>query len=99
MWHIDDEAFETKDEAFEYFLDDLDFTDSSTLDELCEKMGYTKEQLLGTLLSLSLRNESLPYLCDRVLDAIEEVFQEEVEEVEETDDIEDEEDEEEEDGD
>lgn len=88
MWHIDDEAFETKDEAFEYFLDDLDFTDSSTLDELCEKMGYTKKQLLGTLLSLSLRNESLPYLCDRVLDAIEEVFQEEVieEEEEEEDD-------------
>lgn len=85
MYYIGDEAFETREEAFEYFLDDLDFTDSSTLDELCEKMGYTKEQLLGTLLSLSLRNESLPYLCDRVLDAIEEVFQEEVIEEDEED--------------
>lgn len=90
MYYIDDEAFETEEEAFEYFLDDLDFTDGSTLDELCEKMGYTKEQLLGTLLSLSLRNESLPYLCDRVLDAIEKVFQEEV--IEEEEDEEDEKD-------
>lgn len=85
MYYIDDEIFKTREEAFEYFLDDLDFTDDSTLDELCEKMGYTKEQLLGTLLSLSLRNESLPYLCDRVLDAIEEVFQEEVIEEDEED--------------
>lgn len=78
MYYIDDEIFKTREEAFEYFLDDLDFTDGSTLDELCEKMGYTKEQLLGTLLSLSFRNETIPYLCDRVLNAIEEVFQEEV---------------------
>lgn len=85
MYYIDDEIFKTREEAFEYFLDDLDFTDGSTLDELCEKMEYTKEQLLGTLLSLSLRNESLPYLCDRVLDAIEEVFQEEVIEEDEED--------------
>lgn len=85
MYYIDDEIFKTREEAFEYFLDDLDFTDDSTLDELCEKMGYTKEQLFGTLLSLSLRNESLPYLCDRVLDAIEEVFQEEVIEEDEED--------------
>lgn len=89
---IDGETFETKEDAFEYFLDDLDFTDGSTLDELCEKMGYTKEQLLGTLLSLSFRNETIPYLCDRVLNAIEEVFQEEV--IEEEDEEEDEEEEE-----
>lgn len=85
MYYIDDEIFKTREEAFEYFLDDLDFTDGSTLDELCEKMGYTKEQLLGTLLSLSFRNETIPYLCDRVLDAIEEVFQEEVIEEDEED--------------
>lgn len=87
MYYLDGEFFQEKEEAFEYFIDCLDFTDGSTLDELCEKMEYTKEELLGTLLSLSLRNETLPNLCDRVLDAIEEIFQEEVEE---TDDIEDE---------
>ena len=48
-------------------------------------MGYTKEQLLGTLLSLSFKNESIPYLCDRVLNAIEEVFQEEIIEEDEED--------------
>lgn len=85
MYYIDDEIFKTREEAFEYFLDELDFTDGSTLDELCEKMGYTKEQLLGTLLSLSFRNETIPYLCDRVLNAIEEVFQEEVIEEDEED--------------
>lgn len=92
MYYIDSEAFETKDVAFEYFIDGFDFTDGSTLDELCEKMEYTKEELLGTLLSLSLRNETLDNLSERVLDAIEEIFQEEVEE---TDDIEDEDEEEE----
>lgn len=76
MYYIDGEAFETKDVAFEYFIDSLDFTDGSTLDELCEKMEYTKEELLGTLLSLSLRNETLDNLSERVLDAIEEIFQE-----------------------
>lgn len=76
MYYIDSEAFETKDVAFEYFIDALDFTDGSTLDELCEKMEYTKEELLGTLLSLSLRNETLDNLSERVLDAIEEIFQE-----------------------
>lgn len=95
MYYIDGEAFETKEDAFEYFLDTFDLTDNFYLNEVCEKMGYTKEVLLGTLLSLSFRNETIPDLCDRVLDAIEEIFQEEVEE---TDDIEDE-DEEEEDGD
>lgn len=94
-YYIDDKLFKTKVEAFEYFLDTFDLTDSLYLNEVCEKMGYTKEELLGTLLSLSFRNETIPDLCDRVLDAIEEIFQEEVEE---TDDIEDE-DEEEEDGD
>ena len=89
---IDGETFETKEDAFEYFIDALDFTDGSTLDELCEKMEYTKEELLGTLLSLSLRNETLDNLSERVLDAIEEIFQENLEE-------EDEEEEEEEDGD
>lgn len=89
MYYIDDEIFKTREEAFKYFLDDLDFTDGSTLDELCEKMGYTKEQLLGTLLSLSFRNETIPYLCDRVLNAIEEVFQEEVIEEEDEEDEED----------
>ena len=39
-------------------------------------MGYTKEELLGTLLSLSLRNETLDNLSERVLDAMEEIFQE-----------------------
>ena len=76
MYYIDGEFFEEKEEAFEYFIDGFDFTDSSTLDELCEKMEYTKEELLGTILSLSLRNETLDNLCDRVLDAIEEIFQE-----------------------
>lgn len=89
MYYLDGEFFEEKEEAFEYFIDSLDFTDSSTLDELCEKMEYTKEELLGTLLSLALRNETFDNLCDRVLNAIEEIFQELVEE----------EDEEEEDGD
>ena len=87
MYYLDGEFFEEKEEAFEYFIESLDFTDSSTLDELCEKMEYTKEELLGTLLSLSLRNKTLDNLSERVLDAIEEIFQEEVEE---TDDIEDE---------
>lgn len=86
MYYIDGEAFETKDVAFEYFIDALDFTDGSTLDELCEKMRYTKEELLGTLLSLSLRNETLDNLSERVLDAIEEIFQENLEEEEEEDD-------------
>lgn len=92
MYYIDGDIFETKEEAFNYFINCLDFTDGSTLDELCEKMGYTKEELLGTLLSLSLRNETIDNLSERVLDAIEEIFQELVED-------EDEEEEEEEDGD
>ena len=95
MYYIDGEAFEAKDSAFYYFIDTLDFTDGSTLDILCEKMEYTKEELLGTILSLALRKETLDNLSERVLDATEEIFQEEVEE---TDDIEDE-NEEEEDGD
>ena len=89
MYYIDGEAFETKDVAFEYFIDGFDFTDGSTLDELCEKMEYTKEELLGTLLSLSLRNETLDNLSNRVLDAIEEIFQENLVEVEEDEDEED----------
>ena len=88
---IDGETFETKEDAFDYFLDGFDFTDSSSLDELCEKMEYTKEKLLGTLLLLSFRNETIDNLSERVLDAIEEIFQEEV--------IEEEDEEEEEDGD
>lgn len=95
MYYIDDEAFEEKDTAFQYFIDYFDFTDGLNLDKLCEKMEYTKEELLGTLLSLSLRHETLDNLSERVLDVIYEIFQEEVEE---TDDIEDE-NEEEEDGD
>ena len=91
MYYIDGEAFETKDVAFEYFIDCLDFTDGSTLDELCEKMEYTKEELLGTLLSLSLRNETLDNLSERVLDAIEEIFQENLVDEEEEDEGEDEE--------
>lgn len=83
---IDGENFETKEDAFDYFLDVFDFTDGSSLNELCEKMEYTKEELLGTLLSLSLRNETLDDLGDRVLNAIEEIFQELVDEVEEEDD-------------
>lgn len=78
MYYIDGDIFGTKEDAFEYFIDGLDFTDSSTLDELCMKMGYTKEELLGTLLSLSLRNKTIDNLSERVLDAIEETFQEEV---------------------
>jgi hypothetical protein len=89
MYYIDGDIFETKEDAFDYFLDGFDFTDGSSLDELCEKMEYTKEELLGTLLSLTLRNETFDNLGDRVLNAIEEIFQELVEE----------EDEEEEDGD
>lgn len=80
---IDGEIFETKEDAFDYFLDGFDFTDGSSLDELCEKMEYTKEELLGTLLSLALRNETFDSLGDRVLNAIEEIFQELVEEEEE----------------
>lgn len=91
MYYIDSDIFGTKEDAFEYFIDGLDFTDSSTLDELCMKMGYTKEELLGTLLSLSLRNKTIDNLSEKVLDAIEETFQEEV--------IEEDEEEEEEDGD
>ena len=82
---IDGETFETKEDAFDYFLDGFDFTDGSSLDELCEKMEYTKEELLGTLLSLTLRNETFDNLGDRVLNAIEEIFQELVEEEEEKD--------------
>ena len=78
MYYIDGDIFGTKEDAFEYFINGLDFTDSSTLDELCMKMGYTKEELLGTLLSLSLRNKTIDNLSERVLDAIEETFQEEV---------------------
>lgn len=91
MYYIDGNIFGTKEEAFEYFIDGLDFTDSSTLDELCMKMGYTKEELLGTLLSLSLRNKTIDNLSERVLDAIEETFQEEVIEDEEENEDEDEE--------
>ena len=83
MYYIDGEAFETKEDAFDYFLDGFDFTDGSSLDELCEKMEYTKEELLGTLLLLSFRNETFPDLSERVLDAIEEIFQENLEEEEE----------------
>lgn len=90
MYYIDGEAFEIKEDAFDYFLDGFDFTDSSTLDELCEKMEYTKEKLLGTLLFLSLRNETLDNLSERVLDAIEEIFQEEVIEEDEEEDEDDE---------
>lgn len=89
MYYIDDETFETKEEAFDYFFDCLDFTDCSTLDEICEKMGYTKEELLGTLLSLSLRNETLDNLSERVLDAMEEIFQENLLEEDEDEDEED----------
>ena len=74
MYYIDGETFEAKDSAFYYFINTLDFTDGSTLDKLCEKMEYTKEELLGTLLSLSIRNETLNNLSERVLDAIEEIF-------------------------
>lgn len=94
MYYIDGGIFGTKEDAFEYFIDGLDFTDSSTLDELCMKMGYTKEELLGTLLSLSLRNKTIDNLSERVLDAIEETFQEEVIEEEEEEDEDEEEDEE-----
>lgn len=76
MYYIDGEAFETKDVAFYYFIDTLDFTDGSTLDKLCEKMEYTKEELLGTILSLALKHETLDNLSERVLDATEEIFQE-----------------------
>lgn len=80
MYYIDGDIFETKEDAFDYFLDGFDFADGSSLDELCEKMEYTKEELLGTLLSLTLRNETFDNLGDRVLNAIEEIFQELVEE-------------------
>lgn len=86
MYYLDGEFFEEKEEAFEYFIDSLDFTDGLTLDKLCEKMEYTKEELLGTLLSLSLRNETIDNLSERVLDAIEEIFKELVEEEEEEED-------------
>ena len=93
MYYLDGEFFEEKEEAFEYFIDSFDFTNRSSLNELCKKMTYTKEELLGTLLLLSLRNETLDNLSERVLDAIEEIFQENL--VEEDED----EDEKEEDGD
>ena len=82
---IDGETFETKEDAFIYFLDGFDFTDGSTLDELCEKMEYTKEELLGTILFLALRKKTLDNLSERVWDATEEIFQEEVIEEEEED--------------
>ena len=90
MYYIDGEAFETKDEAFYYFIDSLDFTDGSTLDKLCEKMEYTKEELLGTILFLALRKKTLDNLSERVWDATEEIFQEEVIEEEEDEDEDDE---------
>lgn len=99
MYYIDGEAFEEKDSALYYFIDTLDFTDGSTLDKLCEKMEYTKEELLGTILSLALRKEILDNLSERVLDAIEEIFQEEVIEEDEEEDEDDEDDEDEEGGD
>lgn len=88
-YYIDGETFETKEDAFDYFLDGFDLTDGLSLDELCEKMEYTKEELLGTLLSLALRNETFDNLDDRVLNAIEEIFQELVDEVEEEEEEED----------
>ena len=86
MYYLNGEAFETKDVAFLYFIDDFDFTDGSNLDELCKKMEYTKEELLGTLLSLSFRHETLDNLSERVFDAIEEIFQENLVEEEEDED-------------
>ena len=32
MYYLDGKFFEEKEEAFEYFIDSLDFTDVSTLD-------------------------------------------------------------------
>lgn len=81
MYYINGEAFETKDVSFEYFIDSFDFTDCSTLDKLCEKMEYTKEELLGTLLSLSFRHETIDNLPERIFDAIYEIFQENLVEV------------------
>lgn len=92
MYYIDGETFEIKEDAFDYFLDGFDFTDDSSLDKLCEKMEYTKEELLGTLLSLSLTNKTLDNLSERVLDAIEEIFQENLVENENEDEEEEEED-------
>lgn len=90
MYYIDGEAFEEKDTAFLYFIDYFDFTNGLNLDKLCEKMEYTKEELLGTLLSLSIRHETLDNLSERVLDAIYEIFQENL--VEDEDEEEEEED-------
>lgn len=95
MYYIEDEAFETEEDAYLSFSNTFDFTDELNLDRLCEKMGSTKEELLGTLLSLALRGKTIDHLDFILLDAIGELFKEDLvideeDEDEEEDDKEDE---------
>ena len=73
MYYIYDEPFETKEEAWESFVDEFDFTESCALDELCEKMRIDKDELLGRFLLLSLRGERFED-TEKIIEALEEVF-------------------------
>lgn len=74
MYYIEDEAFETKEEAWESFVDEFDFTESCALDELCEKMCVDKDELLGRFLLLSLRGERFED-TEKIIEALIEVFE------------------------
>lgn len=74
MYYIYDEAFETKEEAWESFVDEFDFTESCALDELCEKMRVDKDELLGRFLLLSLRGERFED-TEKIIEALIEVFE------------------------
>lgn len=86
MYYIKDKPFETEKDAYLFFSDTFDFKDELNLTRLCEKMGFTKEKLLGTLLSLALRGKTIDHLDFILLDAIEELFKEDLVEDEENED-------------
>lgn len=73
MYYIYDEPFETKEEAWESFWDDFDFTKSGALDELCKKMRVDKDELLGRFLLLPLKGECFED-SERIIEALEEIF-------------------------
>ena len=91
MYYIENKSFETEEDAFLFFSNMFDFKDELNLTRLCEKMGLTKEKLLGTLLSLALRGKTIDHLDFILLDAIEELFKEDLIIDEEDEDDEDEE--------
>lgn len=78
MYYIENKSFETEEDAFLFFSDMFDFKDELNLTRLCEKMGLTKEKLLGTLLSLAIKGKTIDHLDFILLDAIEELFKEDL---------------------